>query len=50
MRKRAICTFFSVGYAIPEPTRRAIRALPEQVWHPVLDQDGTLRAGLRPPS
>ncbi|MEU2744125.1 IS1380 family transposase, partial [Streptomyces sp. NPDC007095] len=34
---------FSVGYAVTEPVRRAIRALPEQVWHPALDQDGTLR-------
>ncbi len=40
-----IRTFFSVGYAITEPVRRAIRALPEPVWHPALDQDGTLRDG-----
>ncbi|GHA70072.1 hypothetical protein GCM10010372_81660 [Streptomyces tauricus] len=45
MRIRGIHTFFSVGYAVTEPVRRAIRALPEQVWHPALDQDGTLRAG-----
>lgn len=43
--KRGTRTFFSVGYAITESVRRAIRALPEQVWHPALDQDGTLRAG-----
>ncbi|WP_405674526.1 IS1380 family transposase [Streptomyces sp. NBC_01511] len=42
-RTRGIRTFFSVGYAVTEPVRRAIRALPEQVWHPALDQDGTLR-------
>ncbi|MFI0037225.1 IS1380 family transposase [Streptomyces mutabilis] len=43
LRTRGIRTFFSVGHAITEPVRRAIRALPEQVWHPALDQDGTLR-------
>ncbi|MGW6413408.1 IS1380 family transposase [Streptomyces vinaceus] len=43
LHKRGIRTFFSVGYAVTEPVRRAIRALPEQVWHPALDQDGTLR-------
>ncbi len=43
LRTRGIRTFFSVGYAVTEPVRRAIRALPEQVWHPALDQDGTLR-------
>jgi hypothetical protein len=36
---------FSVGYAVTEPIRRAIRTLPEQVWHPALDQNGTLRDG-----
>jgi hypothetical protein len=45
LRTRGIRTFFSVGYAVTEPVRRAIRALPEQVWHPALDQDGTLREG-----
>ncbi|MFE3476527.1 transposase [Streptomyces bacillaris] len=45
MRIRGIRTFFSVGYAVTEPVRRAIRALPEQAWHPALDQDGTMRAG-----
>ncbi|MEE1771801.1 IS1380 family transposase [Streptomyces sp. JV185] len=43
LRTRGIRTFFSAGYAITEPVRRAIRALPEQVWHPALDQNGTLR-------
>lgn len=43
LRTHGIRTFFSVGYAVTEPVRRAIRALPEQVWHPALDQDGTLR-------
>ena len=43
LRTRGIRTFFSVGYAVTEPVRRAIRALPEQVWHPALNQDGALR-------
>ncbi|WP_455356996.1 IS1380 family transposase [Streptomyces sp. SYSU K217416] len=43
LRTRGIRTFFSVGYAVTEPVRRAIRALPAQVWHPARDQDGTLR-------
>ncbi|MGW6396484.1 IS1380 family transposase [Streptomyces sp. NPDC055103] len=45
VRIRGIHTFFSVGHAVTEPVRRAIRALPEHLWHPALDQDGTLRAG-----
>ncbi|WP_435835339.1 IS1380 family transposase [Streptomyces avermitilis] len=45
MRKRGIRTFFSVGYAITEPVRRAVRAVPDRLWHPALDQDGTLRDG-----
>jgi hypothetical protein len=45
LRKRGIRTFFSVGYAITGPVRRAIRAMPERLWHPALDQDGTLRDG-----
>lgn len=45
VRKRGIRTFFSVGYAITEPVRRAVRAMPERLWHPALDQDGTLRDG-----
>ncbi|MFE6682591.1 IS1380 family transposase [Streptomyces sp. NPDC057729] len=43
LQTRGIRIFFSVGYAITEPVRRAIRALPDHVWHPALDQDGTLR-------
>ncbi len=43
LHSRGIITCFSVGYAVTEPVRRAIRALPEQVWHPALEQDGTLR-------
>jgi hypothetical protein len=45
LRKRGIRTFFSVGYAITEPVRRAVRAMPGPLWHPALDQDGTLRDG-----
>ncbi|MFH8738618.1 IS1380 family transposase [Streptomyces sp. NPDC017964] len=45
VRKRGVRTFFSVGYAITEPVRRAVRAMPERLWHPALDQDGTLRDG-----
>ncbi|WP_079148580.1 IS1380 family transposase [Streptomyces agglomeratus] len=44
-RKRGIRTFFSVGYAVTEPVRHAIRAMPDRLWHPALDQDGSLRAG-----
>ncbi|MFD7817175.1 IS1380 family transposase [Streptomyces sp. NPDC059785] len=45
LRKRGIHTFFSVGYAITEPVRPAVRAMPDRLWHPALDQDGTLRDG-----
>lgn len=45
LRKRGIRTFFSVGYAITEPVRRAVRAMPDRLWHPALNQDGTLREG-----
>ncbi|MFI1301754.1 IS1380 family transposase, partial [Streptomyces noursei] len=45
LRSRGILTHFSVGHAVTEPVRQAIRALPEQVWHPALEQDGTLREG-----
>lgn len=45
MRSHGIHTFFSVGYPVTEPVRRAIRALPEHVWHPALEQDGSLRTG-----
>jgi hypothetical protein len=43
LRARGIQTFFSVGHPVTEPVRRAIRALPAQVWHPALEQDGSLR-------
>ncbi|MGW4984170.1 transposase, partial [Streptomyces mirabilis] len=45
LRERGIRTSFSVGYAVTEPLRRAIRALPDHLWHPALEQDGTLRTG-----
>ncbi|MGW1365402.1 IS1380 family transposase [Streptomyces chartreusis] len=45
LRKRGIRTFFSVGYAITEPVRHAVRSMPDRLWHPALDQDGTLRDG-----
>lgn len=40
-----IRTFFSVGYSITEPVRRAVRAMPDRLWRPALDQDRTLRDG-----
>lgn len=46
-RKRGIRAFFSVGYAVSEPVRHAIRAMPDHLWHPALDQDGSLRAGAK---
>jgi hypothetical protein len=45
LRDQGIRTFFSVGWPVTEGVRRAIRALPEHVWHPALEQDGTLRTG-----
>ncbi|MEV6947872.1 IS1380 family transposase [Streptomyces sp. NPDC051172] len=45
LRERGIRTTFSVGYAVTEPVHRAIRALPDHLWHPSLEQDGTLRTG-----
>ncbi|MFE7661184.1 IS1380 family transposase [Streptomyces celluloflavus] len=45
LRKRGVRTYFSVGYPVTEPVRRAVRAMPERLWHPALDQDGTLRDG-----
>ncbi|MFB7669642.1 IS1380 family transposase [Kitasatospora sp. NPDC056138] len=45
LRQRGIQTTFSVGHAVTEQVRKAIRALPDQVWHPALEQDGTLRPG-----
>ncbi|MET8011769.1 hypothetical protein ABZU86_06895 [Streptomyces sp. NPDC005271] len=45
LRSRGIRTFFPVGYPVTEPVRRAIRHLPEHLWHPALEQDGDLRHG-----
>ncbi|MGW3202559.1 IS1380 family transposase [Streptomyces sp. NPDC001118] len=45
LRSRGIRASFSVGWPITEPTRRAIRHLPKEVWHPALEQDGSLREG-----
>ncbi|MFF3788328.1 IS1380 family transposase [Streptomyces sp. NPDC001933] len=45
LREHGLNLRFSVGYAITEPVRRAIRSLPEALWHPTLDQNGTLRDG-----
>ncbi|OLZ73415.1 hypothetical protein AV521_04915 [Streptomyces sp. IMTB 2501] len=38
-------TYIIVGYAIAEPVRRAIRAILDRLWHPALNQDGSLRTG-----
>ncbi|MFD4956443.1 hypothetical protein [Streptomyces sp. NPDC058451] len=45
LRARGVHTSFSVGHTVTEPVRRAIRTPPKEVWHPALEQDGTLRAG-----
>ncbi|MFB7575727.1 IS1380 family transposase [Streptomyces sp. NPDC056165] len=45
LRLRGMNIGFSVGAAVTADVRRAIRSLPEQVWHPALDQDGSLRDG-----
>ncbi|WP_443076020.1 serine hydrolase [Streptomyces sp. NBC_01716] len=45
LREHGLNLRFSVGYAVTEPVRRAIRSLPEALWHPALDQNGTLRNG-----
>lgn len=45
LREYGLNLRFSVGYAVTEPVRRAIRSLPEALWHPALDQNGTLRDG-----
>lgn len=45
LREHGLDLRFSVGYAVTEPVRRAIRSLPEHLWHPALDQNGTLREG-----
>ncbi|MFI1569174.1 IS1380 family transposase [Streptomyces sp. NPDC020490] len=45
LRDRGIHTSFSVGHPVTEPVRKAIRTLPDRVWHPALEQDGSLRDG-----
>ncbi|WP_060954453.1 IS1380 family transposase [Streptomyces hygroscopicus] len=45
LRSRGIHASFSVGWSVTEPVRRAIRTVPEHLWHPALDQDGSLRDG-----
>jgi hypothetical protein len=45
LRGRGILASFSVGHPVTEPVRRAIQALPDYVWHPALEQDGSLREG-----
>ncbi|GGX33952.1 IS1380 family transposase [Streptomyces noursei] len=45
LRQHGIRTIFSVGHAVTEPIRRAIRTVPDRLWHPALDQDGSLRDG-----
>lgn len=45
LREHGVRTFFSVGHAVSEPVRHAIRTVPDQLWHPALDQDGSLRDG-----
>ncbi|MGW6159730.1 hypothetical protein ACWFRM_42575, partial [Streptomyces sp. NPDC055144] len=45
LREHGLNLRFSVGYAVTEPVRRAIRSLPEALWHPALDQNVTLRDG-----
>ncbi|MFF3691379.1 IS1380 family transposase [Streptomyces sp. NPDC002187] len=45
LRENSLDLRFSVGYPVTEPVRRAIQALPDNLWHPALDQNGTLRDG-----
>ncbi|WP_326585952.1 IS1380 family transposase [Streptomyces sp. NBC_00487] len=45
LHKRGIRTYFSAGYAITGTVRRAIGTMPDRLWHPALNQDGTLREG-----
>ncbi|WP_432164694.1 hypothetical protein [Streptomyces sp. bgisy031] len=45
LREHGLNLRLSVGLAVTEPVRRAIRSLPEALWHPALDQNGTLRGG-----
>jgi len=50
LRKRGVRTFFSVGYAITEPIRRAVRAMPDRLWHPALNRTGHCEPRLKSPS
>ncbi|WP_220297038.1 IS1380 family transposase [Streptomyces sp. MBT84] len=43
LRAQGIQTFFSVGHPVTEPVRRAIRTLPDRIWHPAVEQDGSMR-------
>jgi len=36
---------FSYGFAITEPIRQAITAIPEEVWAPAIEPDGDIREG-----
>ncbi|MGW3150323.1 IS1380 family transposase [Streptomyces sp. NPDC001177] len=45
LHDRGIRAAFSVGHPVTEPVRQAIRALPDHLWHPALEQDGSLREG-----
>jgi hypothetical protein len=45
LRSRGIHASFSVGWSITEPVRRAIRHMPDHLWHPALEQNGSLRGG-----
>jgi len=36
---------FSYGFAITEPVRQAITAIPEEVWAPAIEPDGDIREG-----
>ncbi|MEU7367127.1 hypothetical protein AB0B92_16445, partial [Streptomyces hygroscopicus] len=45
LRERGLNLRFSVGYGVTEPVRRAIQAVPSRLWHPALEEDGTLRDG-----
>ncbi|MFI6122316.1 IS1380 family transposase [Streptomyces sp. NPDC051064] len=45
LRSHGMDIGFSVGMSVTSDVRRAIRSLPERVWHPALDQEGSLRQG-----
>jgi hypothetical protein len=44
-RRRGHTVEYSIGWAISEPERAAITALPASAWTPALDADGDIRAG-----